>query len=79
MTPKQRDILKYIEDFWAENGCGPSYDEIAAAHGLRSRSNAHRMVRALKASGWVKITPGRARTVRSTYRHRTLAEHVKTG
>ena len=77
MTPKQRDVLDFVEKFWSINGCGPSYEEIAEGVGLKSKGNAHRLVAVLRAAGWVWLNPKRARTVRSMYRDRKGIKKLK--
>lgn len=47
MTPKQSEVLKFIENFWKKKGYSPSYDEVCAGTGLKSRSSVHRIVHAL--------------------------------
>ncbi|MFG1461767.1 helix-turn-helix domain-containing protein [Xanthobacter sp. DSM 24535] len=47
MTPKQRDALRVISTAIASDGCSPTYDQIAAALGLRNKSGVHRLVNGL--------------------------------
>ncbi|MFG1410307.1 MarR family transcriptional regulator [Xanthobacter sp. VTT E-85241] len=47
MTPKQRDALRFIGAAIASDGCSPTYDQIAAALGLRNKSGVHRLVNGL--------------------------------
>lgn len=47
MTPKQRDTLRFIGTTIASDGCSPTYDQIAAALGLRNKSGVHRLVNGL--------------------------------
>lgn len=62
LTPKQAELLEFIEDC-TENGCAPSYDEMALAMGVSSRSRIHWLVSQLEERGHVKKMYGRARSV----------------
>lgn len=57
LTPRQSDALRFIGRFIAARGYSPSYDEIAQALGLRSKSGAHRMVCALVERGCLRHLP----------------------
>jgi repressor LexA len=63
LTRKQRELLDYIGSFIAVEGYGPSYDEMRAAMGLKSKSGIHRLVYALEERGFVAVKPGRARAI----------------
>lgn len=63
LTPKQRDVLLYIDDYIRKNGASPTLREIAAAAGLGSHSNAQRYVKILEARGWLERRQRRARTL----------------
>lgn len=63
MTPKQADALRFIDNFINENGFSPSYDEIAASMGVKSRSGTHRIIHALVAHGKLKMVRGRNRSL----------------
>lgn len=54
MTPKQKKVLDWIKAFIDENGFSPSYDEIADAVGIASRSGAHRTVKILIKTGYLR-------------------------
>lgn len=64
LTKKQAQILRVIEESEKARGVAPSYDEIAVAVGLRSRSNVHRVVEILIERGYLMRVPGRARAIR---------------
>ena len=73
MTPRQRLVLEAIEDYWAENHCGPSLEAIASRVGVSSRSTIHAIVKRLHEDGWITMQPKRWRTIMST-RNSPLAE-----
>ncbi len=54
MTPRQRDVLDFMARYIADRGFSPSYEEIAAALGLASKSGAYRMVIGLIQRGYLK-------------------------
>lgn len=41
MTPRQKQILIFIAEYWEENWTSPAVREIAAAVGLSSASTVH--------------------------------------
>jgi repressor LexA len=55
LTQKQSRFLKVIKDFVAANGYAPSYEEMKQLNGLRSKSNVHSYVYALKKRGYLDI------------------------
>ena len=63
LTKKQLAVLNYLEDFWEENGCSPSYREIMAGLGLSSVSAVAEHIDNLIAKGVVKKNPGEARSL----------------
>ena len=73
MTPRQLLVLEAIEDYWAENHCGPSLEAIASRVGVSSRSTIHAIVKRLQEDGWITMQPKRWRTIMST-RNSPLAE-----
>lgn len=64
MTPIQRAVLAFINRYCHDNGgIAPSYREIAAGCGLKSKSGVFRAIHALKDQGRLRHLPRRARTV----------------
>jgi len=55
LTQKQAKFLTVIKDFIASNGYSPSYEEMKQMNGMRSKSNVHAYVYALKKRGYVDI------------------------
>ena len=64
LTPRQRAILQFIEEYAAANDRAPSDQEIAEGVGLKSRSSAHYHLRILKATGHLNYEKHAPRTVR---------------
>lgn len=64
MTPKQRQLLDFIEAFTAEHRFPPSYEEMRVALGHIAKSNAFRLTIALEEQGCIIRTPNRARSIK---------------
>lgn|GEM_PF-1015075 len=63
MTPRQKQALDFVTAFIAERGFGPSYSEIQAAMGLKTRSRVAVLLDALVEQGRLRRTPNRARGI----------------
>ena len=63
MTPGQANLLAFIGLYIDEHGYSPSYEEMRAELGLKSKSGIHRLVTALVERGLVSRLPGRARAI----------------
>lgn len=63
MTPRQRDVLIFINNYWLENHCAPTMRIISKALGLSSHSNIHRIVHRLVKDGYLSMKRGRPRTM----------------
>ena len=79
LTPKQKELLLFINERLRESGIPPSFDEMKEALDLRSKSGIHRLITALEERGFIRRLPHRARaleilklpeTVSSTYREK---------
>lgn len=63
MTPRQKKVLDFIRSHWASHSYAPTYTEIAAAAGFKSKSNVNRTLRLLERDGHLFVAKGRARGV----------------
>lgn len=63
LTPKQRELLAFIEQRLAQDGVSPSFDEMREAVGLKSKSGVHRLIGALVERGFLRRLPNRARAL----------------
>jgi len=63
LTRKQKELLFLIRDRMADEGIPPSFDEMKAALGLRSKSGIHRLITGLEERGFIKRLPHRARAL----------------
>lgn len=65
LTPKQGLLLDFIARYQREHrGVSPSFDEMAKAVGLASKSGVHRLVEGLVARGALERLPNQARALR---------------
>lgn len=53
LTPRERDCKNFIAGYQAEHGCAPSFDEIMAGIGMKSKSEVHRVIHALRRRGHI--------------------------
>jgi SOS-response transcriptional repressor LexA len=63
LTPKQRELLDYIEAYSQESGASPSYQQMMERLGLHSKSGVHRLVKALEERGHISRLANRARSI----------------
>ena len=58
LTPKQHNLLVYIDNFIKETGHSPSFEEMKEAVGLKSKSGIHALINALEERGFIrKLAP----------------------
>lgn len=63
LTPKQQELLVYINSRLARDGISPSFEEMKNAVGIRSKSGIHRMIKALEERRFLRRLPYRARAL----------------
>jgi repressor LexA len=63
LTPRQREILKLIQDRLDESGMPPTRAEIAQALGFKSPNAAEEHLRALQRKGVLDLIPGASRGI----------------
>lgn len=63
LTPKQHKLLVFIDDFIKENGHSPSFEEMKAAVGLKSKSGIHALLASLEERGFIRKLAHRARAL----------------
>lgn len=63
LTPRQRQILQFIERCLNDNGMPPTRAEIAGALGFRSANAAEEHLRALQRKGAIDLVPGASRGI----------------
>ncbi|MGH6931460.1 MAG: transcriptional repressor LexA [Dongiaceae bacterium] len=63
LTRKQNELLHYINRHLTEHGISPSFDEMKAALGLKSKSGIHRLVTGLEERGFIRRLAHKARAL----------------
>jgi repressor LexA len=73
LTPKQHELLLFIDQHLRETGCSPSFEEMKEALDLRSKSGIHRLISALEERGFLRRHKHRARALEVTRLPQDLA------
>ncbi|MGU3403386.1 LexA family protein [Methylobacterium brachiatum] len=63
LTAQQGRALTFLRNYANQHGRPPTFGEIAAACGLRSKSGAHRLIEALEERGHIRRLHDRARSI----------------
>jgi SOS-response transcriptional repressor LexA len=63
LTARQKQLLDFIRSEIARCGVAPSYDEMAAAIGVRSKSGVNRLLLGLEERGAIRRLPSRRRAI----------------
>jgi repressor LexA len=63
LTAKMHELLVFLDARSREGGVSPSFEEMKAALGLKSKSGVHRLVEALEERGFIRRLPNRARAL----------------
>jgi repressor LexA len=63
LTPKQHELLLFIDRHLRKTGCSPSFEEMKDALDLRSKSGIHRLIGALEERGFLARHKHRARAL----------------
>lgn len=63
LTRKQKEALDFIKSYIAANGIAPTFGEIAAKFGFRSKSGVARIVDGLAERGAITRTKNRMRSI----------------
>jgi repressor LexA len=63
LTPRQRQVLRFIQDSLDESGLPPTRAEIASALGFKSANAAEDHLRALQRKGVLDLRPGASRGI----------------
>lgn len=63
LTPREQQVLAFIADhIWRNGGVSPSYDEVAAAVGFKTKSAVARIVKSLVSKGRLTHLPQKQRS-----------------
>lgn len=69
LTKKQKELFDFISARTEDTGVCPSFDEMRAAIGQRSKSGVHRLILSLEERGFIRRLPNRARAIEIVKRH----------
>ena len=72
-SPKQLEVLGFIQQFIAAHGLPPTRGEIAQGLGLKNRQGIDQHLRALESKGAIELVPGISRGIRVSERASGLA------
>jgi len=64
LTPRQQEILRFIQDYGEREGFPPTITEIARAIGVSSAHGVREQLRALARKGAIELIPNAARGIR---------------
>jgi repressor LexA len=64
LSPKQLEVLAFIQRFTQEHGLPPTRGEIASGLGLKNRQGIDQHLRALESKGAIELVPGISRGIR---------------
>lgn len=77
LSAKQSECLDILRREIARTGVAPSYDEIKARLGLRSKSGVHRLIHALRDKGKIQFLNYRARSIALVEEKVSVAEALE--
>jgi repressor LexA len=63
LTPKQFELLSFINDFQNKYGISPSFKEMKHAMGLKSKSGIHSLLSSLEDRGYIKRLAHKSRAI----------------
>lgn len=63
MTPRQLQLMVFVQNYVAEHGYSPNYQEMADGVQLASKGNVARIVHCLEERGYVRHLPRKARSL----------------
>jgi repressor LexA len=63
MTPRQNDCWQFLAKYSEEHGYAPSFEEMADALNLASKSSIHRLLGALEERGFIRRLRRRSRAI----------------
>lgn len=63
LTPRQNDLLTFIDGYIGQRGSAPDFREMADALGLKSLNSVDRMLKALEERGFIRRLHRRARAI----------------
>lgn len=66
LTPRQRQVLDFVQTYAEETGSAPTLDEICSHFRFKSINSARQHLSLIARKGYLKLSPGRARGIQLT-------------
>ena len=63
LSKRQKQILDFLQEYVAENGYAPSYEEIADHFGLSSLATVHEHLENLRRKGYIRKSYNESRSI----------------
>jgi repressor LexA len=63
LTPRQREVFKFIKKYAAKHGYAPTYEDIGKAVGLSSSATIYNHIRSLEKRGYIRRQKGVSRGI----------------
>ena len=64
LTPKQKNLLDYINKYFSSKGLYPTYDEMRDALKIKSKSSIHKLISSIEEKGFITRMPHKARAIK---------------
>ncbi len=64
LTPKQKNLLDYINSYFTKKGVYPTYDEMRLALRIKSKSSIHKLISSIEEKGFITRLPHKARAIK---------------
>lgn len=71
LTPRQKQLLDFLDEFIQTHGYSPSYEEIATGMSLASLATVHKHLAALEKKNYIQRSHNQSRSVDLTSRYRS--------
>lgn len=79
LTSKEKRVLEFIEDFWAQEGLAPSFTEIKEHFGFASYNSVQRYLKQLQRKGYIHIPGGNQKRAITVLRPASAVLDLYTG
>ncbi len=63
LTPRQTQVFKFIKSYISKKGYSPSYEEIAKANNMKTKSHVSQIIVKLEQRQWITRIPNTSRSI----------------
>lgn len=63
LTPKQKELLDFIESYYKSSSVFPTYEEMKEALNIKSKSSIHKLISSIEERGFIRRIPHKARAL----------------